>query len=133
MKEVKVIDWALLILRVFLGIVFLAHGLHKIFGGGISQGFTSMLGSLNFNPPLLWAWIASIIETLGGAFLILGILPRLSALGIALVMLVAIWKVHGSDGFFAMNGGFEYPFLILGVCVSLILTGSGKISIFNKL
>ena len=126
---------AIFILRVVLGIIFVAHGLQKLFGAfgdsGI-EGFSKMLAGLNFAPAVFWAWFVAIIEAVGGLFLILGILPRLSSTLIAIIMIVAIGKVHVGNGFFAMRGGFEYPLLILAVCALLVLTGGGRFSFFNK-
>lgn len=135
MKNKGALDAAFLVLRVVVGVIFVAHGAQKVFGafGGNGIGaFSVMIGKLGFVPPLLWAWIAALTEFVFGMCLILGVLPRLSAAMIAVDMLVAIVKVHGPHGFFAMNGGFEFPLLILASCVSLMLSGAGKISVFNK-
>ena len=133
MKSIMLIDTALLILRVAIGTIFLAHGSQKLFGAGNINGFAGMLQGLGFAPPVLWAYAAALSEGLGGLLLLLGIAPRLSAGLIAIVMLVAIVKVHGAKGFFMAQGGFEYQFLILISCIALILTGGGKFSLFNKL
>jgi putative oxidoreductase len=113
----------------------MAHGLQKtfgFFGGHGIEGMAKMLGQMNFNPPVFWAWVVGLSELLGGLFLVLGVIPRISAALIGIIMVVAIVKVHGPQGFFAMQGGFEYQLLILAVAVFLIITGSGKLSLFNK-
>ena len=92
-----------------------------------------MLSGMGFAPAEIWAWVLAIAESLGGVFLILGILPKLSALTIAVIMIVAIVKIHGPKGFFMMKGGFEYQLLILSACITIMITGSGKYSLFNKL
>lgn len=136
MERNNLINAAILILRIAIGVIFLAHGMQKLFGlfggSGIS-GFAGMLNSLGFASPLFWARVAATAEGLGGLFLLLGIFPRMGAGLIAIVMLVAIVKVHGAKGFFMMQGGFEYQFLILMTCITLMLTGAGKFSLFNKL
>lgn len=131
----RIFDVAVLVLRVVLGVIFLAHGMQKVFGafgGGGIEAVAAMTGQLNFMPALFWAWVLSISEAVGGAFLILGILPRISAAAIAVIMLVAILKVHASKGFFMMQGGFEYQMLILAVSIFLMMAGAGRFSIYNK-
>ncbi len=135
MNRTALTDVAILILRLVLGVIFVVHGMQKLFGafeGAGIEGLTQMLSSLGFGVPLFWAWVLAISEFLAGIFLILGVLPRLSASLIAVIMAVAIATVHGPAGFFAMQGGFEYQLLTIAACVSLILTGAGKYSFFDK-
>jgi len=135
MASEKANDMALLILRLAVGVIIGAHGLQKIYGiwGGPGiENFSNFIGSLGFEPPLVWAWAAALSEAIGGMLLVLGILPRLSALSIAATMGVAIYKVHW-NGLFASNGGFEYPLLILCACVAIIIAGAGRISVLDRL
>jgi putative oxidoreductase len=136
MSEERSRDLALLVLRLAAGAIIGAHGLQKVFGlwGGPGiENFAGFMQQLGFTPPEVWAWIAGLSETVGGMFLVLGVLPRLSAAFIAATMAVAIYKVHWGNGLFAANNGFEYPLLILCVCLSLILSGGGRFSLFNRL
>lgn len=125
---------ALLILRVVLGVIFAAHGAQKLFGafGGPGvAGFGKSLADMGFFIPGLLAWVVSIVEFGGGLLLIAGILPRLSAALIGVIMLVAIFKVHWANGFFNMNQGYEYQLLILTVCLAIVTAGAGRYSVFN--
>jgi putative oxidoreductase len=136
MDRSNLIDVSLFVLRLALGIVFVAHGLQKVFGivGGPGiEGVIGMMKSLGFMPPVFWAWVVAVGELGGGTMLVLGVLPRLSAAVIAVIMTMAVVQVHGKSGYFASNGGFEYPLLILMVALAIILAGGGKISLFNKL
>lgn len=129
------VDWAILILRLCLGIVFIAHGLQAAFGmyGGPGiNGFTNMLSGLGFKPAVLWAYVGAYVELFGGLMLILGVFTRIAALLILLFMIVAVLKVHLTKGFFIQSGGFEYNFVIVGVCIALIILGAGKIAITQK-
>jgi len=136
MREDTFFDTALFILRLSLGAIFIAHGLQKafgLFGGPGIEGFSKMLAGIGANPVIFWAWAVALVELIGGIFLILGILPRLSAAAIGVVMIVAVAAIHSAKGFFASAGGFEYPLLILAVCLAIVLSGAGRLSIFNKL
>lgn len=129
-------DWAVLPLRISLGVVFIAHGLQKAFGlfsGPGIMGVTKMVEGMGFYPAVVWAYMLAYSELLGGIFLILGLLSRIGSALILIVMAVAILKVHGAHGLFMSNGGFEYPFIILFACISILISGPGKLSITKKL
>ena len=131
-REGDMVDAAILILRVAIGIVFCSHGLQKAFGmfsgPGIS-GVTNMLSGLGFSPAALWAYILAYSELLGGLCLLLGLATKYAAGVLLILMVVAILKVHLKHGFFSMDGGFEYPFIIAAACIALILLGTGKFGI----
>ncbi len=129
------IDLAILILRVGLGIMFFAHGLQMAlgkFGGPGVGGFAKMLSSLGFAPAMMWSYIACYTVLIGGGFLILGILTRVSSFLLLIFIAVASLKVHLSKGFFIQTGGFEYTFIIACICITLIILGGGKFSLFNR-
>jgi len=135
MDKTRLMDIAILLVRVTVGVIMLTHGMQKlfgVFGGPGVKGFAGALGNMGFSATLFLAWAVALIETLGGICLIAGIFPRAAAALIAAVMAVAIIKVHGSNGLFASNGGFEYPLLIFAVCISILLTGGGKFSAYNR-
>ena len=136
MEKAGVNDIALFLVRVTMGVIFVGHGLQKVFGlfGGPGiDGVTAMLSGMGFAYPGVWAWMVSLSEAIGGLFLVLGIMPRTSAGLIVIIMSVAIAKVHGSHGLFASNNGFEYPLLILVTAVFLISSGGGRFSFFDRL
>lgn len=119
-----------LILRLASGIVFFMHGAQKIFGwfgGGGLDGTISFMSSLGI--PTFMAYLASFWEFLGGIFLILGFLTRIWSAGFVIHMLVAIFTVHFSAGFFASDGGYEFNMTLLAVSLSLVFLGAGKYSI----
>jgi putative oxidoreductase len=134
-------DPATAIVRVILGLVFFAHGSQKAlgwFGGG---GFTATMGfftgMMHFPPPL--AFLAICAEFLGGLGLLVGLLVRIAALGIAVNMVVAIVTVHSQFGFF-MNWfgdqkgeGFEYHLLAIGMAILIMLRGAGAFSLDHLL
>ncbi|MCF7886049.1 MAG: DoxX family protein [Candidatus Marinimicrobia bacterium] len=128
-------DKVLLLLRIVLGLIFIAHGSQKllgIFGGSGISGTISMLKSMGFFLPTILAWILALSEFLGGFGIILGVFPRVSSALIAFAMLVAMVKVHLPNGFFNMNGGIEFFLLMIAVAISIIILGAGKYSLYNK-
>jgi putative oxidoreductase len=128
-------DWAILVLRLGLGVMFAAHGLQKVFGllGGPGiQGFSQMLSGLGFAPAIFWAYVAACVELVGGLCLVLGMFVRTSSLLLLILIVVAALKVHVAKGFFLSNGGFEYTFIIACVCIALMMLGAGKFGIIKK-
>ncbi len=129
-------NWATLPLRLGLGVVFMAHGAQKAFGmfdGPGIAGFSKMLSGLGLAPAEPLAYLVAYIELLGGLCLILGIFTRVAASLIFAVMAVALLKVHLTKGFFLMNGGYEYAFVILTACLSLMISGPGALSVTKKI
>jgi len=128
-------DTAVLILRVCLGIVFVAHGAQVafgMFGGPGIEGFSNALSGLGFKPAVFWAYIGAYTELIGGLFLMAGFLTRIAAAFIFIFIVVAAFKVHLAKGFFIQNGGFEYNFVIACICLALMITGAGKFSVLKK-
>lgn len=123
------VDWGLLALRVGLGSVFFAHGAQKVlglFGGPGLSGTVQFMGQMGIPAPL--AYLAALTEFLGGLAVLTGILPRLAALGLMVVMAVAILQVHLPNGFFAPKG-FEYPFALFFAALALLLAGPGRLAL----
>jgi putative oxidoreductase len=79
------------------------------------------------------AFLAGSAEFFGGLFIILGLLTRPSALVLGFTMLIAIISVHLPNGLFMSNGGYEFGLALLAACVSLMLSGGGKVAVDNWL
>ena len=126
--------YAPLPLRLFTGIMFAAHGSQKLFGlfGGHGLvGTGQFFAQAGFQPGIFWAGVVGSSEFFGGLCLAFGFLTRWATMPLIVTMLVAIFKVHLPNGFFAPKG-FEYPFVILGGLISLFLLGGGKASIDSR-
>ena len=108
MIDSRTAPYAALLLRVSLGILFLAHAGLKFFVF-TPAGAAKFFGSLGLPPALAYVTIA--VEVLGGIALILGLWTRLAAIVVLPILLGAIFTVHGAAGFFFTNphGGWEYP------------------------
>jgi putative oxidoreductase len=81
------------------------------------------------------ATLAAFIEFLGGCGMLVGLLARPAAVGIIVVMLVAIAKVHGRHGFFLNLGvpgkgpGFEFNFALIAMALAILIGGAGIFSL----
>ena len=122
-------DAALLLLRIALGVVFIAHGAQKLFGlfGGPGlAGFTPMIEKMGMRP--IVATLVAIGEFFGGLGLLVGLLTRLAAIGPLASMAGAIVLVHAKGGFFLPHG-FEYALTMLLLSVAVLFGGPGRYSI----
>ncbi|MGA2774993.1 MAG: DoxX family protein [Candidatus Omnitrophota bacterium] len=134
-------DYAALVLRLMLGIVFFAHGAQKAlgwFGGG---GFFNTMNTFTqqMHIPYIFALSAIAAEFLGSIALIIGFFTRIASLFIAVVMFVVIWMIHWQNGFF-MNWygvqkgeGIEYHLLVIAICIALMIKGGGSFSIDKRI
>jgi putative oxidoreductase len=121
-------DIALLVLRLVLGGVFVAHGAQKLFGsfGGLGiEGTAGFHEQVGIRPARPMALLAGLAEFAGGILVIAGFFTPLAALALIVVMVVAILKVHLANGFFAASGGYEFNLVLIAVAVALLLVGSG--------
>jgi len=117
---------ALLILRLVLGVVMIAHGYSKVFGG--LQQHAHFVASLGL--PGWLGYLSAIAEFFGGIFVIAGFLTRLSALAICIDLSVAIWKVDWKSGLRAQGHvGYEFPLALAAMAFALIFFGAGPIAI----
>jgi len=134
----------LVVLRLALAVVFIAHGAHKLFGlwagPGIGVGGLDMtaqlFAGLGLNPAFPLAVTVGVVETLGGLLLAIGWFTRVAAPSLVIVTAVAIWKGQWVNGFFlnwtgtADRGqGFEFSVMLLGALLCLTLTGAGEWSL----
>ena len=121
------IDAGLAILRLVVGAIFIAHGAQKLFVFGLG-GATGAFGQMGVPLPAVTAPLVAFVEFFGGIALVLGLLTRLAALGVAAVAAGAILFVKLAGGFFAPNG-FEFELALLGGALALALAGAGAFSI----
>ena len=131
-------SWSLLIIRGFLGIIFFAHGAQLVFGWFEGQGLRATIHyfweALHVPAPL--AMLAAVTQCFGGLAVFMGFLVRPAALGLIVVMLVPIAKVHARHGFFLnwalepdKGHGIEMNVALIGMALALCIGRAGAVSI----
>ncbi|NOX23723.1 MAG: DoxX family protein [Actinobacteria bacterium] len=125
-------DAAMLILRVGVGLVILAHGVNHARG---REKTTNWFGGMGFRQAGLQWFFSTTVEIGVGVFLIVGLLNSLAATGLVSVMFVAWWSVHRNNGFFIFRPGegWEYVATLGLTGVVMAIAGPGEISIDNAL
>jgi len=126
-------QWGFLALRAALGVIFLAHGGQKLFGWFGGHGFegTVQFFTTQMGVPAPLAVLAMLTEFFGGLAVLLGVLSRTAALGLAVVMVVAALKVHLVNGFFlgaapGQADGIEYNLALFAMALLVTLAGPGR-------
>ncbi|RMQ94435.1 DoxD-like protein [Pseudomonas savastanoi pv. glycinea] len=124
--------YGLTVVRILVGIIFVAHGSQKLFGafGGYGlEGTGQYMASLGLTPGYLMALLSGSAEFFGGLGLVVGLLARPAALVLAATLVVAIFSVHIHNGLFMANNGYEFALALLGGVVAVLIEGAGKLSI----
>ena len=129
---------AILILRLFVGVIFIVHGWAKVDPrsqmGGMS-GWGKILGPMGIPAAAFFGYLNPLWELIGGALTIIGLFTRFWAAGFIVIMLVAIFraKIPRGVAFWprqpGQGGGWEFDFLILGVSLALVILGSGALGL----
>jgi putative oxidoreductase len=123
-------DVALLLVRVILGVVFFAHGSQKLFGWFGGHGLQATVAGMGkMGMPTVVPYLVSYGEVAAGLGLIVGLFSRIAAAGMFVEMLGAVLIVHGKNGFFAENHGFEYPLVLCVGSLAIALLGGGAYSL----
>lgn len=126
------------VLRLAVGVVFVAHGAQKLFGlggGGGLDGTAAFFSQLGLGPAFPLAITVGLVELAGGLLLIAGAFTVVAAALLTVTMLVAVWTVHLANGFFlnwtitpGQGHGYEFSLTLVAALVSLMLTGPGGVS-----
>ncbi len=112
------------VLRVVLGVIMVAHGYSKVFGG--LHRHAELVASLGM--PAWLGYVSAATEFFGGLLLIVGFLTRCAAIAICIDMVVAILKVHLHNGLLG-QGGYQFPLALAAMAFAIIFTGAGTISL----
>jgi putative oxidoreductase len=111
---------ALLVLRLVLGSIMIAHGYSKVWGG--FHHHMDMVGSLGI--PRWMAYLSAGTEFFGGIAIVLGLFTRFFSLAFLIEMSVAIWKVHFKHGLTG-PGGYEFPLALASIAFALMCFDGG--------
>ncbi len=128
------VNAALLLLRLIIGGVFVAHGVKHALG---REKTSAWFGSLGFKAPQLQWFLSTSTEIGAGLLLILGLLTGLGSLAIIATMFVAYWVNHRKAGFFITSfmkegidvEGYEYVLALAVATAALAIAGPGEISL----
>lgn len=123
------LDIALLILRVWLGIVMIAHGANH---ARSLDGTARWFGKVGFGAPKLNAGLSAAAEIAIGVALVVGLLAPIAAAGLAATMLVAFWSIHRFAGFFVFHRpdeGYEFVATLAVAALVIALVGPGGLSV----
>ncbi|MFO0927140.1 MAG: DoxX family protein [Gemmataceae bacterium] len=120
----RAVDVSLLLVRLIVGVIFAAHGAQKLFGAFGGMGLEPLVNTLG---PV--GYLVAIGEFFGGLGIAVGFLSRFSAAANIVIMLGAIGMVHGKNGLFLQNQGFEYNLALIGLLVPVLLVGPGRYAI----
>ncbi|HET8786433.1 MAG TPA: DoxX family protein [Candidatus Limnocylindrales bacterium] len=132
----SIVDLAVLILRLAVGLTFAAHGAQKAFGwwrGPGPEKWTQSIEGMGFRPAALFA-VASIGAELGaGLLLALGLVTPLAAAVLLAQSIVIAVQVHLPKGFFSTQGGYEFAFVLGAASAAIALIGAGALSLDGAL
>jgi putative oxidoreductase len=126
---VEAIDIAMLILRVWTGIVMIAHGINH---GRNQEGTANWFERVGFRNPRLNARLSFLNEIAIGLGLIVGLLTPIAAAGLAATMIVAFWAIHRFAGFFVFHRpdeGYEYVATLAVAALVIAIVGPGTVSL----
>jgi putative oxidoreductase len=128
-------SFGIAILRAVIGGLFIGHGLQKLlgkFGGHGLEGTAGWMESIGMRPGKVHAAASGTAETAGGALLVAGAATPLAASALTGTMTVAIAKVHGANGVWGQNGGYELPLVMTTALFALTAAGPGPLSVDRR-
>jgi len=125
-------ELGLAILRVVLGVIFVAHGWPKV---GDVAGTAAFLGGVGIPLPVIAAWVVTALELGGGILLLAGFLVTPVALLLTGHMLLGIITVHAARGFYVVGpgaGGIEFNLLMAASLLMLVFGGPGLAALDSR-
>ncbi|HEU4321485.1 MAG TPA: DoxX family protein [Acidimicrobiia bacterium] len=125
----ETVDFAMLALRVWLGVVMIAHGINH---ARSIPGTTNWFRKVGFRAPRLNALLSAGNELAIGLALLAGLLTSVAAAGLAATMVVAFWSIHRFAGFFVFHRpdeGYEYVVTLAVVALAIAIVGPGSASL----
>ena len=124
---------ALLLVRLVIGVVMIAHGRNHWVGGGKIAGTARWFSGLGLRYGTLQAWASVVTELGAGVLLLVGLFTPLACAATISVMLVAGLLNHRPNGFFVFRDGYEYVLVLAVMSVALAMLGAGRLSLDSAL
>ncbi|HEX5597239.1 MAG TPA: DoxX family protein [Micromonosporaceae bacterium] len=128
MNKVTLRDFAMLVARVAVGVIFIAHGWQKLTEWGL-DGTAASFDQMGVPLPAASAWFAALVELVGGVALVVGLVVPVAGLLLALDMLGAFLIVHVDNGVFVNANGFELVLALGAAALLLAAVGAGRFSL----
>jgi putative oxidoreductase len=127
--------YAYTLLRVAYGAWYIPHGGQKLFGwfGGNIANTAKGMDAGGISPGMFWAYYIGVLELLGGALLVVGLLTRPVAALFAGFMAVATFYYNAKFGYFWTSRGLEMPLLLLVIAIVILIRGGGEHSIDRRI
>jgi putative oxidoreductase len=125
-------DLAVLVTRVAVGLVFVAHGWQKLSTNGI-DGTAAFFDQVGVPAASAAAWFAAVVELAGGAALVVGVAVPVAGLLLLVNMLGALVFVHAGAGLFVDQGGYELVLTLGAAALLLAVLGAGRYSVDHLL
>jgi putative oxidoreductase len=128
-------DLSLLSVRIVVGSVFMAHGAQQLFGVFDGPGLAGTMSAQGPGGGGILGLLTAIGLFFGGVGIVTGLLARFSAAANIVIMIGAILLVHAPNGFFLVNGryqyqgGYEFNLVLIGLCLPILIAGPGRLSI----
>ena len=121
----------LVVMRLTLGGIMMAHGYQKVFHG--LRPFAHAVGSMGL--PTWLGYVSAFTELIGGLLILVGFFTRPAAFAVCINLCVAIWKVHLHNGLLGSpdRPGYEFPLAAAALAFALIFFGAGPIAIDHVL
>jgi putative oxidoreductase len=119
------------LIRFSVGAILIPHGWGKLFGTFAPFVAERVLAPMGFPAPYAWVYFLGVLETVGVLALAVGLFTRPIAVMLAVEMLIITFGVHlkFGYGFASPGGGYEYPLLLLMLCIGIFMRGSGGYSL----
>ncbi|MBM3600467.1 MAG: DoxX family protein [Alphaproteobacteria bacterium] len=121
------------LVRIVAGGFLAPHGYPKLFVAGRAEQTAGFFSKVGLEPALQLVYLVGVTEFVGGILIALGLLTRPAAIGAAILLAVAAFKVHLANGFFWTTGGLEYPLMWCLIMVAIAIKGGGAYSIDRRI
>jgi putative oxidoreductase len=124
------------LLRLGLAAILIPKGLQKVFGmfgGGGIGGTAELFDRLGYSPGILWGTLVGFTELIAGILFLIGLFVRPAAFAIFIFMIFALHFTWTSNGWFWLNGGAEFNWLITMVTLVLLIRGAGELSVDKRM